>query len=402
VLVTSGQPSANPRLVKEATTLSEAGYAVSVIYAPLSAWADKFDADLFKNTPKIEWIKAGYHPVANSVKYKLARARRKFYETLFRYLPKAFNSPIYALVLFAQELEAKACSIKGDVYIGHNLGALPAVVKAAKKFNAKSGFDAEDYHRGEWAEGTAGHLLTTKVENKYIPSLSYLSTASPLISETYKSIFPGQDVITINNAFSKHLLKPVSTSEQKRLSIFWFSQTVGRNRGIEDVIEAMNILNSLNIELHLLGHCPESYKEELKKLAKRPAAIHFHLSTTLENIFSVAAQFDVGLAAEVPHCINRELCLTNKLFTYILSSNCILASDTQAQKLFLNTYPGVGLLYEHNKPESLAQQINKLYNDKHLLGELRKNAHELAAERLNWEKESEILLSQVSSIVHLN
>ncbi|MEY3350987.1 MAG: hypothetical protein RIQ50_1098, partial [Bacteroidota bacterium] len=43
VFVTSAQPAANPRLVKELRWISRFNFTITVIYAPISPWADEFD-----------------------------------------------------------------------------------------------------------------------------------------------------------------------------------------------------------------------------------------------------------------------------------------------------------------------------------------------------------------------
>jgi len=43
VLITTGQPSCNPRVVKEADALSAAGHEVTVIYNYYIGWADEND-----------------------------------------------------------------------------------------------------------------------------------------------------------------------------------------------------------------------------------------------------------------------------------------------------------------------------------------------------------------------
>jgi len=59
VIVSSGQPSANPRIVKEAVAFSETGYQVKVIYCSLSPWADEFDKKLFSQIKKSRlWVGA--------------------------------------------------------------------------------------------------------------------------------------------------------------------------------------------------------------------------------------------------------------------------------------------------------------------------------------------------------
>jgi hypothetical protein len=77
----------------------------------------------------------------------------------------------------------------------------------------------------------------------------------------------------------------------------------------------------------------------------------------------------------------------------------VLASDTDAQKQFMEQHPGMGLLYEHNDAESLASQIEVLYNDRELLKWYKKNSLWMAQNVVNWEQESEILLSEINSII---
>lgn len=399
VIVTSGQPSANPRVVKEATALDNAGFSVSVIYVPLSPWADDLDKELFLQTPSINWIRASIHPLQQPTLYKLVRLRRKLYELLFKYLPFASSNYEYAFVLYAQELRQMASSTKADLFIGHNLGALPAAVHAAKKWKAKSAFDAEDYHRGEASVSSTHYKFAVSIENKYMPQLSYLSAASPLIAEAYKKLFPAQDVFTLNNVFSRQYLQPLSDHPKDGLSLFWFSQTVGTNRGLEVVIEALNKLRHLNISFNILGECSLAYKEELMRLAVKPSSLSFITSKPLKEIFIIASRFDIGIASEVPYCENRDICLTNKLFTYLLSGNCILASNTKAQLKFLKDYNGVGEIYNYDDAADLAGKIEHLYNYRQLLLQYRQRALALAKEELNWEAESKNLLSKVDTLL---
>jgi glycosyltransferase involved in cell wall biosynthesis len=399
VIVTSGQPSANPRVVKEATALDAAGYHVTVVYAPLSPWADEFDEQLFSSTPSIQWIRAGAHPVKQPIEYKFARLRRKLYETIYKKAPALVIHKEYAFVLYAQELKKIAASLQADVFIAHNLGALPAVAAASKKWATKAGFDAEDYHRGEAAIGSGHYNLSVSIEHRYIPALTYISTASPLITATYRQHFSNKDFLTINNVFSKRYLQPVTENTGGELRLFWFSQTVGQNRGLEQVVAALNLLPALQISLHILGECSATYSKQLSAQSNSPAAINFLPATSLENIFRVAASFDIGLASEVPYCENRDICLTNKLFTYLLSSLCLLASDTAAQQDFISTYPQTGLLYKHDDANDLAAKINMLYHDRSLLMNYKRNAHAIASSTLNWEKESEKLLDKISTIL---
>ena len=398
VIVTSGQPSANPRVVKEATALNAAGFQVAVVYAPLSPWADAFDHKLFQDTPTIQWVPAAPHPHQRPFFYKYVRLRRKFYEWLYKLLPNSTIVAQRAFVLYSQELQATANSLPADLYIGHNLGALPAVISAAKKRKVLAAFDAEDYHRGEAAAGSLQHRTSQQLEDFYFPSLTYLSTASPLITKEYQSHFPGKNIFTINNVFSRQYLQPVAKSKKWELSIFWFSQTIGPERGLENIIDALNLLSGKFITLHLLGQCSSLYKKEILNRSQHPTNIFFLEPVPLEQIFTLAAQFDIGLASEVPTCKNREICLTNKLFTYLLSSNCILASNTEAQVEFLNQFNGIGYSYQHNDIEDIAEKISMLLENKDMLDECKQASHILAETKLNWEIEALELGKQVKIV----
>src|ERR1017187_2996597 len=57
-LLTPGQPSTNPRLVKEADALATAGFDVTVVYAHWESWATKADAALLA-TRKWSHIRVG-------------------------------------------------------------------------------------------------------------------------------------------------------------------------------------------------------------------------------------------------------------------------------------------------------------------------------------------------------
>lgn len=401
-IVTSGQPTANPRALKEAIAFDAAGYNVTVIYSPISAWADKFDKNIFLDTPRIQWIRTGFHATTQGFKYKLSRYRRKLYEALFK-----FNFwkelPENAIALYSPELKRKAKTIKADLYIAHNLGALPAAVAAGKKNNGFIAFDAEDFHRGEAEAGSLHYRVAKTIEDRNFPAVNYITAASPLIAKKYADLYPGLSIIPVNNVFSKTFLQPITSSgNNNELSLFWFSQIIGELRGLENIIQALNILEDCHISFHLLGSCSDEYKRELLALSKKPGNLIFHDQVSLEQLFEVASRFDIGVASEVPYCENRDICLTNKIFTYLLAGNCILASGTAAQTLFISENPGIGLLYDHKDVKDTADKIYKLYNDRQFVNECKRTSHTLAATKYNWETESKKIVDTVNNLFSHN
>lgn len=403
VLVSSGQPSANPRLVKEAIAYSEAGYTVTVVYCPLSPWADVHDEELFKKNSSIQWIRAGFHPVTNRLLYLFARVRQKLYDFLYKAGFKNAFVAVRSMSLFTQELHSKAEGVKGDVYIGHNLSALPVVAAAAKKNAAAAVFDFEDFHRGEDTEGSVHWKKVMIVEDQYAPRLRYATTASPLITEAYSELYSDVTFTTINNCFPLRYLQPdIKKDEDGTLKLFWFSQFVGKKRGLETIIESIGLTANKKIQLTLLGNCTDDVKTYFLSFAKAkgvlPGQLQFLPAVAEEYISAIAARHDIGLACEVPHILNREICLTNKIFLYLLAGNAILFSNTKAQTLFYTSYPETGAIYPHDNAQELAEILQRYAQERELLNRQRATALSLGKTFFNWEAEQQQLLKLVSDL----
>ena len=84
VLITSGQPALNPRLVKEADLLAEAGYEVIVIYQYWTDWATEVEKTLL---PQKQWkaIRVGGSPKSQIILYWYTRIKFKVIRLLYKY-----------------------------------------------------------------------------------------------------------------------------------------------------------------------------------------------------------------------------------------------------------------------------------------------------------------------------
>jgi glycosyltransferase involved in cell wall biosynthesis len=380
------------------------GYTITVIWCPISPWADEFDQQLFDEFPTIKWIKAGFHSQFQPFSYWCARLRQKTWLIIYKIFGDQFDAAIKSLVLFSQELTSIALDHKADLYIGHNLGALPAIVKASRKYNAKSVFDFEDYHRGELEKNALNTKMTIKVENRYIPHISSKTAASPAISKSYGLIFPSKSITTINNCFPlEYAIEQIKPIPQLPLKLFWFSQYVGRQRGLETVIQAMGLFRVDEISLTLLGSASINIKQYFYNLLGsynlRTDQLVFLDAASEEKIASIASNHHIGLASEFAHNQNRDLCLTNKLFMYLLAGNAIVATDTSAQTYFLEDNQGIGSLYEQEDAIDLFRILKNYIDNPELLDIHRKNALQLGKEKFNWNNENEKFLKNVEQVL---
>lgn len=379
-------------MLKEAIFLNKQGMIVYVVWCPISPWADEFDAVLFDEYIKIKWIQAGYHSKKQKYRYLYARLRKKFWQLIFALFGDQFNAGIKSIALFFQELTNAAIQIEADVYIGHNLSALPAIVKAAKKYNSKSIFDFEDFHRGEAAEGTLQKGLVKEIENKYIPLVDYITCASSAITSAYQFIFPNKHFTTINNCFSlSYAVECLQKISDKPLKLFWFSQYVGKQRGLQTVIKAMSHFKSDEITLTLLGKATDEIKEYFYALLDEVGLIKSQVAfldpVKESDIVKIASVRHIGLAAEYVHNENRDLCLTNKLFMYMLAGNAILMTNTKSQQLFYEENSNIGLLYEQENVSSMVIALQYYLDNPHILEAHREKSFQLAKSKYNWDLE---------------
>ncbi|MDB4902160.1 MAG: hypothetical protein JWQ63_1441 [Mucilaginibacter sp.] len=391
----------NPRLVKEADALTDDGYKVTVLYAYWNDWGTQLDKQLLSGK-KWKATRLGGDPQQKPVTYFLSRLIHKI---SYIVLQKTGNYKYFADLAIARSsyfLMRGARKYKADLYIAHNLGALPAAFKTSLKYKKPCGFDAEDFHRQESTDdvNSFNFKIAKYIEDKCLPSIQYLTASSPFISERYASLY-NKKVTTILNVFPKTDLSVLGNKNiNKPLKLFWFSQTIGPNRGLEMVIEAMGLAKK-DIELHLLGQPVNGFKQHLLQMANdeglNNSDFFFYEPIKADEIFHLAAQFDIGLASDVNFCLNRNIALTNKIFTYIQSGLAVVANNTPAQSSLMHQYSKTGKVY--NNAIELSAILNEYTENRELLYQTQKESFEIGQNQLNWENESKKFLMVIKEII---
>ncbi|WP_029286639.1 hypothetical protein [Pedobacter sp. R20-19] len=394
-LITPGHISSNPRLIKEATSLSNAGYQVHIVFTQYMEYLIAEDRKILDAHPNWTYDQLLWTPINKTLKLKTAIIQR--FAKWINPIIKTTNLLINRNYVWQLKVAIKA---NADLYIAHNLGALPVAVNAAKKNQMKCGFDAEDFHRHEVTDNQndADVRLKKSIEDEYLNKADYITTASPLISEAYKQLYQGLYPIVINNVFEIKYQPEFNNNINSKLRLFWFSQTIGKNRGLEDVIKALNQINNPLVELHLLGNLATEDANYFDKFAN--FEIKYYEPISADQIFKLAAKFDLGLALELNTPINRDICLTNKIFTYLIAGLAIIASNTKAQHQFLEENKHIGELYPIGNVNALAHVISRLFNDRALLNNYRKNAYFLAKSKYNWEMEQQKILTNINLVIN--
>jgi glycosyltransferase involved in cell wall biosynthesis len=396
-LVTPGHLASNPRIVKEADALHEAGFAVKVIAADTNPGVRLLDDTI---SARATWpvAKVGYNTRAH---YLATRLRQKFARTAFNRGVTGISTAIWAQSPLIGSLSKAAAAEPADLYIGHNLAALPAVVAAARLHGAKIGFDAEDDHVGELDDTPENKLeisIRKQIEAQFLPQCEHLTASSPGIAQAYHERY-GVTMIPILNVFplAQQAPRPAPVDRKNdMLSVYWFSQTIGPGRGLEPFIQAMGIMRG-HATLTIRGSDFLGYSSRLRALAKEAGvieAVRFLPSAAPDEMARLAARHDVGLASETDSSPNRKITLSNKIFTYLLAGIPVLLSDTPAQRALAAQLGEAAHLCNLMDPSSIVAALSS-WIDGSALASAKREAWRLAKTRFNWDLEKDLFVQNV-------
>ena len=386
-IVTTKQPSTNPRMRKNADALSAAGHDVHVLYAFNATWADETDRHVFRHAP---WShhQVGGHPKEAPRAYIVQRLRRTWAQWTGNFRG-AINPNATAYLNLLDKFQP-------DLVIGHNPGMLPILSEWSQRGQVL--FDAEDDHPGEFDLASPESQRVDQLEVNEIANLTHISSASPLIGEQYQLRFPHLQVTPIDNAFERTLQPQFQSLESDTLSLVWFSQVVGLDRGLQEFLQALRPIADLRIHLTLIGLASETVQRGIKSaLTSSNHTLSFKSPVPEKALIKELGRHHIGLALETGKTRNRQLCRTNKLFCYPLAGCFTLASNTRSQAQFMEEHPDAGVVFQSN--ETLIQFLREWAQHSEALHQKRKAAWQLGHDTLNWETESKKLLAMVNAIL---
>ena len=421
VLLTGNPLRSNPRVVKEAAALVDAGYEVIVH----GAWSRegrgrRQTADGIRREAEVGGVegdmllaaRGGYAFVPllppNTMEGKLhrlvQRAARKF-------MP--WSKWTFGLMPLVLEREAKR--LKPDLAIAHSEAALFAAL-ALHLRGTKVGVDMEDWFSEdlppEARRGRPVHLLR-EAEKQLLNCAVHATCTTEAMTdalvaeygcprpERIYNVFPAPVIpdpvpLVDRSPAAKSLGGAPSRGTSVR-SIHWFSQTLGPGRGLEDLFAAASGIGD-DFEIHLRG-TRGSYTTWLESAV--PAALRSRVFThelvSNEELPQRIAEHDIGFAGEATSIRSRNLTATNKIFQYLQSGLPVVASDTAGQQEVAARVRGAVRLYRSGSRTELQQALGEWLESPKKLAAAKATARDAAAENFHWQKEKTRLLEAVAA-----
>jgi glycosyltransferase involved in cell wall biosynthesis len=403
-LITPGHLSTNPRLVKEADALASAGYDTRVIAADFSRWGREADLSFAARPWRVvRTLPFGPDAPRFSRAVQLARQRAA---VLIAGVGSRWPPIVCAAWHpIAPDLIKATKRMPADLYIAHYPAALPAAAKAAGRHGGLYAFDAEDFHIGDLPdepEHEPNRRLVRAIEARYLPGCAFITAASPGIADSYANAYHIARPTVVLNAFPASQAPSSPTprgTAEPRPSVYWFSQTIGPDRGLECAVQAVG-RSRLHPHLYLRGSPTSGFVDRLQTIAGAAGAadrLHILSPAAPSAMERLAASYDVGFVGETGWTANRRVALTNKLFTYLLAGLPVVMSDIPAHCAFAPEVGDAARLYTTDDADSLAAALESLLEDPELLEAARAAAFRLGQTRFNWDFEKPKLLEKVGA-----
>ena len=394
-VVTSGHLSTCPRMLKAADALAAADYDVRVVATLHEPWATDADAEVrSRRAWPVTVVDYRRHEGAatywtTGLQQRAARsaARAAGVDRVpFAVVARAFGRVHGALV-------RAVLAEPSDLIYGGTTGALAAIADAGRRSGTPYGVDLEDFHSGETSGPDAPFVdaLARRVERSVLRDAVFVTTSSEAIAAEYKRVHD-VDAAVIHNTFPLPPRPPdFVRADPSLVRFYWFSQTIGPGRGLEQAVEAIGRAGTPS-ELTLVGRPHGSFLDDLRARAGQQAPslrILHRPPAPPDAMIDLVRGHDIGLALDASPPRNREICLTNKALTYILGGAAVLMADTEGQHdLGVDLGRGARLENLHDG-DALAAAIARWAGDPAALDCAKRTAWHAACRRWHFDHEAE-------------
>jgi glycosyltransferase involved in cell wall biosynthesis len=400
VMLTGSHLSNNPRGVKEADTLSAAGFDVEVLGWSSDARRAVEDRAILQGRP---WR---FTPVVNLLEdSRVTRSRWLCWRIERRIAHRIAEvtgvETAGQLGGWRRPLLAAARQRQADLFIAHSAVTLWAAEQLHHE-GRRVGVDMEDWFSREHLSKFPSRLVAG-LERRLLGACAHTTCTSEAMSQAMAADFQCRPPLPLYNAFhwaERDRLDGAlrDRRDRSRMSLHWYSQTIGPGRGLEELFLALPQLRG-ELEIHLRGTLGSAGRDWLNGLI--PDAwrerVQVHPQVPNAELLSRIAEHDVGLAGETKHTRNHDLTVSNKILQYLLAGLAVVASDTAGQREVGARVPAAILLYRSDDPASLADQLNRLLAEPERVARAKTAALAGAREHFSWEPLAPRLVESVAA-----
>lgn len=283
---------------------------------------------------------------------------------------------------------------KADLFVSNDLDTLPANYLASKfKRKVRLVYDSHEYFTEvpELQSRPLVRKIWLKIEQAIFPRLKSVYTVNESIAAKYRERY-GVDVKVVRNISPRIDLNSIRTKTElgipeNRLIIIMQGAGININRGAEEAVEAMKLIDAVLLFVGD-GDVMPLLKDRVKSLHLEEKVLFFGKRPWRE-LMEYTFHADIGLSLDKPNNDNYRFSLPNKIFDYMQAGTAILCSQVQEVERLVKQYD-LGIVLDEVSPDNISKAINQLVEDRSRLQYYQSQCRK-AAEMEHWDNECLIL-----------
>ena len=290
---------------------------------------------------------------------------------------------------------------KPDIIHANDLNALIPAYLAKRQLGCKLVYDSHEvYIENYTINGRSSLAVFMRIIEKYLIRrcdimVCVSNAAADYFAETYHIEKP---LVVTNCSLKREMFHVDLDSKHSGFEVLNHGQLY-EGRGYDIMVKACSLLvdyAEIKLAVRGFGRMEACLRDMVKDLPNKEQFL-FYPPVVVEQLIPAAALSHVGVAMTEPICLNFKLSVSNKLFEYASAGLPVIMSDIPEHR-FLNNKYHIGILLEDNTPETFANAVKKLYEDKDFYQECSLNAKAMS-QQLNWENEFEKLFIEEERVL---
>jgi glycosyltransferase involved in cell wall biosynthesis len=302
---------------------------------------------------------------------------------------------------------ASSAAPEADVYHGHDLTGLPAAVRAKAQNGGLVVYDSHEsfmdsgsnVHRPDWAK-----RILRRFERRLASKAAALVTVNRSLGELIGQRLGIERVVVVHNAPARWEAPAIRPDLLRRAAgipadalIALYHGAFSPHRGLEELAEAILQPGLEQVHAVFLGY--GTLEGAIRELAHEPrfgGRLHILEAVPPDALPSWVASADVGVMPIQASTLNHRLSSPNKLFESLAAGLPVVVSDfREMRRIVLEDPDGpLGAVCDPSDPASVASAIRSILDrSPEERAALRARCLRAAHDRWNWETESARLVA---------
>lgn len=299
---------------------------------------------------------------------------------------------------------------KVDIVHCHDLNTLKIGIDLKAKTGCKLVYDSHELylHKNRLdSVGSFKKMLLTRIESKGMKSADLVITVGYKIADWLAKEYKSETPTVILNAPGLRKIDADSASSEKSLrralqipegqKLMVYSGGITFNRGLENILKA--VAQVPEIHFVMMGFGSETYLDSLRSLISEyniESRVDFFGPVEHYEVPQYLSSADFGVAPIINICLSYYYCSPNKLFEFIQARLPVISSNFPEMQRVVDEYE-IGFTFDPEDVSEIVSAISEMISDNQRRLMYKANTDK-AAERYNWDIESESLLSHYTKL----